>query len=56
VLITDATRCLLERVQVELEPKGEAALTGKSDPVAVYAPGDLDERSTSERPPLTAEA
>jgi adenylate cyclase len=56
VLLTDATRCLLERVDVELEPRGEVPLKGKSDPVSVYAPQGLDEGSTSERPPLTAEA
>jgi class 3 adenylate cyclase len=56
VLLTEATRCLLDRVQLELEPRGEVALKGKSDPVAVYAPRELDGRSMSERPPLTAEA
>jgi adenylate cyclase len=56
VLITEATRCLLERMEVELEPRGEVPLKGKSDPVSVYAPRGLDEGSTSERPPLTAEA
>src|SRR4051794_39003088 len=56
VLITEATRCLLERVDAELEPRGEVALKGKSDPVAVYAARQVDGRSTSERPRLTTEA
>jgi adenylate cyclase len=56
VLLTEATRCLIERDHVELEPRGEVPLKGKSDPVTVYAPQGLDERSMPERPPLTADA
>ena len=37
VLLTEATRCLLEG-DVELEPRGEAPLKGKSEPVPVYTP------------------
>jgi class 3 adenylate cyclase len=37
ILLTEATRCLLEG-DVELEPRGEVPLKGKSDPVPVYAP------------------
>ena len=56
VLLTEATRCLLERVDADLEPRGEVPIKGKSDPVAVYAPREVDGRSMSERPPLTTEA
>ena len=55
ILVTEATRCLLERVDVELEPRGELALKGKSQPTGIHAV-TLDERSTGERRPLTAEA
>jgi class 3 adenylate cyclase len=37
ILLTEATRCLLEG-DVELEPRGEIPLKGKTDPVPVYAP------------------
>ncbi|MEA2423202.1 MAG: adenylate cyclase [Thermoleophilaceae bacterium] len=37
ILLTEATRCLLDD-GVELEPRGEVALKGKSDLVPVYAP------------------
>jgi class 3 adenylate cyclase len=36
ILLTEAARCLLDG-SVELEPRGEAPLKGKSDPVPVYA-------------------
>ena len=39
VLITEATRCLLEQSDVELEPRGAIPLKGKSEPVPVYAAG-----------------
>jgi adenylate cyclase len=38
LLITDATRCLLDRPAPPLEPRGALALRGKPDPVAVFAP------------------
>jgi adenylate cyclase len=56
VLLTEATRCLLERAHGELEPRGEVPLKGKSDPVTVYAPEALDERPSGHRPPLVTEA
>jgi class 3 adenylate cyclase len=37
VLLTEATRCLLDG-NVQLEPRGEVPLKGKSDLVPVYAP------------------
>jgi adenylate cyclase len=37
ILLTEATRCLLEG-DIELEPRGEIPLKGKTDPVPVYAP------------------
>jgi adenylate cyclase len=36
ILLTEATRCLLPDAD-ELEPRGEVALRGKSDPIPVYA-------------------
>jgi adenylate cyclase len=55
ILLTEATRCLLEQVDAELEPRGELDLKGKSDPIGIYAVS-LDERSIPARRPLTAEA
>jgi adenylate cyclase len=37
VLLTEATRCLLESEAVELEPRGSIPLRGKSEPVPIYA-------------------
>jgi class 3 adenylate cyclase len=37
VLLTEATRCLLDG-KVEVEPRGEVPLKGKSDLIPVYAP------------------
>jgi adenylate cyclase len=57
VLLTEATRCLLDRDDLPLEARGEVALKGKAEPVPVYAaPVKADERSTPEGPRLTAEA
>jgi adenylate cyclase len=58
ILITEATRCLLERsYEGELEPRGAIDLKGKSEPVALYAfPVSLDERPMSREARLTAEA
>ncbi len=38
LLITEATRSLLDRPLSGLDPRGELALKGKREPVAVYAP------------------
>ena len=38
VLITEATRCLLEHSAVELQPRGSVELKGISEPVPIYAP------------------
>jgi adenylate cyclase len=38
LLLTEATRALLESVDVELKPRGELSLRGKRRPVAVFAP------------------
>jgi class 3 adenylate cyclase len=57
VLLTEATRCLLNGGGAELEPRGEIELKGKSEPVPVYtSPGSLDERSMPPGARLTAEA
>ena len=56
VLLTEATRCLLERDDQELEPRGELPLKGKSEQVSLYAAQALDERTRSAGPPLIAEA
>jgi class 3 adenylate cyclase len=57
ILITEATRCLLESFDGELEPRGAMELKGKSRPVPLYGcPLSLDERSMSRQAGLTAEA
>ncbi len=56
VLLTEATRCLLERSEVELQERGEVPLRGKSEPIPVYAAEVLDERPRVPEPRLTAEA
>jgi adenylate cyclase len=38
LLLTEATRALLESSDAVLEPRGELSLRGKRNPVAVYAP------------------
>jgi adenylate cyclase len=38
LLLTEATRCLLEDGASGLEPRGSLSLRGKAEPVAVYAP------------------
>jgi adenylate cyclase len=38
LLLTEATRCLLEESGAPIEPRGVLALKGKREPVAVYAP------------------
>src|SRR4051812_8627752 len=37
ILLTEAARCLLDDAEDDLEPRGEVALKGKSDPIPVYA-------------------
>jgi class 3 adenylate cyclase len=37
ILLTEATRCLLDGDGPALDPRGDVALKGKSDPVPVYA-------------------
>jgi adenylate cyclase len=39
LLLTEATRVLLERDGFDLEPRGAIALKGKAEPIAVHAPG-----------------
>jgi class 3 adenylate cyclase len=36
-LVTEATRCLLSDDEEELEPRGDFALKGVSEPVPIYA-------------------
>jgi len=47
LLLTDATRCLLEGVDTELESRGELSLKGKSKPVGVHG---LKSRNASRTP------
>jgi len=57
VLLTEATRCLLERPEgVDLSQRGAIPLKGKRDPVPIYAVAVLDERPTPARTGLIAEA
>lgn len=50
ILVTEASRCLLRNGDVELDPRGEFALKGVSEPVPIYAiPVRVDE-SLSEAP------
>lgn len=57
VLLTEATRCLLERPEaVVLSQRGAIPLKGKRDPVPIYAASVLDERPTPARTGLIAEA
>jgi adenylate cyclase len=37
LLLTQATRCLLEDAEAGLEPRGELTLRGKRDPVQIYS-------------------
>jgi class 3 adenylate cyclase len=56
VMLTEATRCLLENSGIELEPRGELDLKGKSDPVKMYAVAGLVDSRREGRAPLAAEA
>jgi adenylate cyclase len=47
LLLTDATRCLLEGADAELESRGELSLKGKSKPVGVHS---LKPRNASRTP------
>jgi adenylate cyclase len=47
VLITEATRCLLEREAVSLEPRGRITLKGKPDPIQVHSAMEI--RGTAAR-------
>jgi adenylate cyclase len=55
ILLTEATRCLLEQSEADVEPRGEVPLRGKSEPVPVYAVS-LDEGTTGRPTELTADA
>jgi adenylate cyclase len=41
IALTEATRCLLTGGETELEPRGEIALKGKSEPVPIYGVAGL---------------
>ena len=57
ILLTEATRCLLEKTADGIEPRGDVPLKGKSEPVPIYAArATLDGRSSAEPQRLTAEA
>jgi class 3 adenylate cyclase len=57
LLLTEATRCLLEQSPAAVEPRGAIELKGKSEPVPLYACArSLDEGSTSRQPGLIADA
>ena len=52
VLLTEATRCLLTRNSIELEPRGAIPLKGKSDGVALWSAKTASEGGKPQ--PLTA--
>jgi adenylate cyclase len=57
VLLSEATRCLLSDGADELEPRGDFALKGVSEPVPIYAlpvPMDKSLRSASKAPQAQA--
>jgi adenylate cyclase len=57
ILLTEATRCLLEDKESGVEPRGEAQLRGIAEPVALYSPAPhLDERSTLSKKTLITDA
>jgi adenylate cyclase len=57
LLLTEATRCLLTDVRAELEPRGDFALKGVSEPVPIYAISvSLDESTTQTHKASQAEA
>jgi class 3 adenylate cyclase len=47
LLLTEATRCLLEDTEMPLETRGSLRLKGKSDPVAVYGLGSRNASRTA---------
>jgi class 3 adenylate cyclase len=57
ILLTEATRCLLEQGESGVEARGEAQLRGIAEPVALYSPAsDLDERSSPSKKTLITDA
>jgi adenylate cyclase len=57
ILLTEATRCLLETIESGVEARGEAQLRGIAEPVALYSVStDLDERSTPRKKSLITDA
>ena len=57
ILLTEATRCLLEVRDSGVEARGEAELRGITGPVALYAVAtDLDKRSTLRKKSLITDA
>jgi adenylate cyclase len=56
VLITEATRCLLDAAEPKLLERGEVPLKGKSEPTPIYALAALDGRSSAVGSRLTAGA
>jgi adenylate cyclase len=57
VLLTEATRCLLNIRESGVYARGEAELRGIAEPVALYSVAtDLDERSTLRRKSLITDA
>ncbi len=53
VLITEATRCLLEHTSAELAPRGEIELKGVSEPVPVHAPERVRSAARAPEAPAT---
>ena len=49
VLVTEATRCLLERNAGRLVPRGAIVAKGKPDPLAVYAPAPVAAAAAARR-------
>jgi adenylate cyclase len=53
VLLTEATRCLLTRVDADLEPRGSMPLKGKSDGVALWSAKSVARETDASRPQLS---
>ena len=57
ILLTEATRCLLDPKESGVEARGESQLRGIAEPIALYSPAsDLDERSTLSKRSLITDA